>query len=126
MNRSVYLKLIDRVKQGAKLYLSLDGALLSPFSAFSGLRVLTRAHAPQTAEVSFQGETIRMQRDYRLRCESIGAEVLASAFNGDVAFARNRCGEGEVYTLLFPLEHQMACQPGMTDSEDAQPRIPVL
>lgn len=44
MNRSVYLKLIDRVKQGAKLYLSLDGALLSPFSAFSGLRVLTRAH----------------------------------------------------------------------------------
>ena len=121
MNRSVYLKLIDRVKQGAKLYLSLDGALLSPFSAFSGLRVLTRAHAPQTAEVSFQGETIRMQRDYRLRCESIGAEVLASASNGDVAFAWNRCGEGEVYTLLFPLEHQMACQPGMTDSEDAQP-----
>ena len=121
MNRSVYLTLIERAKKGAKLYLSLDGALLSPFSSFSGLRILTRAHAPQTAEVDFQGRKIRMQRDYRLRCESIGAEVLASTGDGDIAFARNSCGQGEVYTLLFPLEHQMACQPGMTDAEDAQP-----
>lgn len=121
MNRSVYLTLIERAKKGAKLYLSLDGALLSPFSAFSGLRILTRAHAPQTTEVRFQDKDIRMQREYHLRCESIGAEVLAFTREGDIAFARNTCGQGEVYTLLFPLEYQMATQPGITDEEDAQP-----
>ena len=121
MNRSVQQMLMERVRQGARLYLSLDGALLSPFSEFSGIRVLTRAHAPESVDVHFAGKTIRMNREYRLRCETIGAQVLACTGDGEIAFTRNGYGNGEVFTLLFPLEKEMACRPGMTDSNDAQP-----
>lgn len=118
MNRSVQELLLHRVQAGAKLYLSLDGALLSPFSAYSGVRVLTRAHDPQRAEVSFAGKTLRLSREFRLHCESVGAEVLARTQEGEIAFTRNALGAGEIYALLFPMEQQMACEPGMTDSED--------
>lgn len=121
LNRSVQAMLMERVQAGAKLYWSLDGAMLSPFSAFSGLRVLTRAHHPQTAEIVLDGRTISLTREYRLRCESIGAEVLACTKDGEIAFAKNSVGAGEVYTLLFSLEDQMASRPGMVDSEQAQP-----
>ena len=120
-NRGVQVTLLERVSRGAKLYLSLDGALMSPFGQFSGLRVLTRAHDPQNTAVLFKDAKIHLSRQYRLRCESIGAEVLARTEDGEIAFARNLYGAGEVYTLLFPAESQMACQPGMVDSDRAEP-----
>lgn len=121
LNRSVQAMLMERVKAGARLYWSLDGALLSPFSALSGLRVLTRAHHPQTAEIELGGRTISLTCEFRMRCESIGAEVLARTQDGEIAFAKNSVGAGEIYTLLFSLEDQMASRPGMVDSEQAQP-----
>ncbi len=121
LNRSVQAQIMERVQAGATLYWSMDGALLSPFSAYSGLRVLTRAHHPQTTEVLLGDKVMRLTREYRLRCESVGAQVLACTQEGDIAFAKNDVGAGAVYTMLFPVEHQMACQPGMVDSDEAQP-----
>lgn len=121
MNLSVQKQLMERVHQGARLYMSLDGVLLSPFASFSGLRVLTRAHAPQETQVLLGDASIRLRRAYQLRCACTGAEALAYTAGGDIAFARNRFGQGDVYTLLFPLEIQMATQPGIVDSDQAQP-----
>jgi len=119
--RHVQKLLAERVKKGARLYISMDGPLMSPFSEWTGLRVMYRGHMPHTARVLMDGTEISMNAEYKLWCESIGAEVLAQTEDGRIAFARNPYGAGEVYTLLYPAEMQMAAVPGMTDSENAQP-----
>ena len=118
LSRHVLLLLLEKVHAGATLYLSLNGALLSPFSEFSGLRVLTRAHHPQRTTICFNETEIEVSRNYRLQTESIGAEVLARTCDGEIAFVRNKYGAGTVYTLLFPIEKSMATEPGVVDRPD--------
>lgn len=121
LTRHVQQLLAERVRRGAKLYISMDGPLMSPFTEWTGLRVMYRGHMPHTAKVTMDGTEITMSAQYKLWCESAGAEVLAKTDDGRIAFAKNAYGEGEVYTLLYPAEMLMASVPGMTDSESAQP-----
>ena len=119
--RHVMLELLDRVQRGAKLYLSMDGPLLSPFSAFSGVRVLSRAHQPGERTVRLEGRDMPMERGFQLEMESVDAQVLARTAEGDIAFSRNAYGAGEVYVLAFPAEKAMAVQPGIVDAVDRYP-----
>jgi len=121
LTRHVQQLLAERVRRGAKLYISMDGPLMSPFTEWTGLRVMYRGHMPHTAKVTMDGAEITMNAEYKLWCESAGAEVLAKTDDGRIAYAKNAYGEGEVYTLLYPAEMLMASVPGMTDSENAQP-----
>ena len=116
--RRVMLEILDRVRRGALLYLSLDGAMMSPFSSFTGLRVLSRAHHAQSTAVDFDGASICVSREFRLQMESVGAQVLARTADGEIAFARNDYGEGQVYTMAFPIEKMIATQPGVVNDTE--------
>lgn len=121
LSRHTEYELIEKVKQGAKLVMTMDGPLMSPFADFSGVRVLTRAHHPRSTTTEFGGTTIPITTQFRVKVESVGAEVMARTAEGDILLARNSLGEGEVWTLLAPIEKIMSVEPGMVDSEDARP-----
>ena len=121
ISRHAMADILRRVRDGATLYLSMDGPLLSPFTEFSGLRVLTRAHAPQETDVVMDGVTMKLRREFRLHFEPVGASVLARTSDGDVALAVNTYGRGKVYTCAFPVELTMATQPGVVDDVDGHP-----
>lgn len=119
--RRVIFGLLERVKAGATLYLSIDNALLSPLSEYTGLRVLTRSRRIGEDTVRFEGEVYHLGESFNLRLESVGAEVLAKNQDGYPVFSKNRCGEGAVYFLNYPLEKITATYPGVVDGPIAQP-----
>ena len=119
--RRTYMDIIERVKNGATLYMSLDDCLLSPFDKVTGVRVLTRYEAISADTVEFAGEKFVMDAPRRICTESVGAEVLARNEKGDIVFSAYKLGKGIVYCLNYPIEYQAAVRPAVTDGENAQP-----
>ncbi len=119
--RRFWMDMIERVKNGATLYLSLDDCLISPFEQVTGLRVLTHSRALSTDTVSYAGHAFPLSSKYRLITESVGAEVLARSDKGDPAFTVHQLGKGKVYCLLYPVETVSGAEPGVTDGENAHP-----
>lgn len=119
--RHVQRMLAERVRNGAKLLMTMDGALMSPFTEWTGLRVRYRGHQPHAAQIVLDNAKVLAEAEYKLWCDSVGAEVLVSTEDGRIAFAKNAYGKGEVYTALYPIEKIASTVPGVTDSEDARP-----
>lgn len=117
--RNIYA-LLDRVREGATLYLSLDDCLLSPFREVTGLRVLTRSKNTASDRVEMDGADYELTSAFRLRTESCGAEILARNDRGDPVFTEYRLGKGRVFCLLYPVEYLAATVPGIVDGDNAQ------
>ncbi len=115
-------EILCRVREdGATLYLSLDDALLSPFSAFTGMKVKTRRVRCQADTVTLGDTVFTMSSQIRLETESVGAAVLAADENGEPVFTKNTYGKGTVYTLVYPIEKQAGTVPAIIDGEAAVP-----
>ena len=121
ISRSQMSVLLDRVEHGAKLYISMDGPQLSPFSAFSGVRVLSRRRSCAAEMAELDGKTVPLSRKYILEIENLRADILARTVDGEIAFSRCAFGQGEVYILPFPIEKTMSTQPGIVDAVDTYP-----
>ncbi len=121
LSRHLCCELLERAKQGAKLYLSIGAALLSPFSSFTGLRVLTRATRPVAHTAMLRGEAFAVTSPCDFVMESVGAEVLCADETGAPLFAKNAYGKGTVYTMIAPIENTTAVEPDMTDSATTPP-----
>ncbi len=117
----VTLDLIERVKKGAKLYMSINNALLSPFETLTGLRVATRSRRVKEDIVNVDGTDFRFWTDFKLKFENAGAEVLLRSNDGNPALTRFRLGDGEVYFCAFPIETEASCRTGVVSGEYAVP-----
>ena len=85
MARERYLELIEKVKNGATLYISNDECILAEFNALTGLI----AHN---------------SRKYKRILKANGAEVLRTDADGNPVFTKFAYGKGVVYYLDYPLE----------------------
>lgn len=121
LRRHTWHELLERVKKGARLYLSHDNALMSPFSEFTGVKVVHRAARTAPDTVSFGGTDFTMTNKYKYVLESVGAKVLAADSKGQPAFTEYACGEGTVYFMAYPIEMYAACEPGVVSGEAAIP-----
>lgn len=119
--RRMWLALAERARAGATIYLSLDDALLSPFTELTGMRVLTRQRAVAPAAVSFDGAAFELVAPFLLTMESAGARVLARDADGRPVFSACELGAGRVFLLNYPIERLAATAPGIVDSPAAQP-----
>ena len=117
----VTLDLIERVKKGAKLFMSLNNALLSPFETMTGVKVKTRCRRTKPDIVELSGEELSFWTDFKLRLEATKAEVLLTAKDGGPALTRFSLGDGEVFLCPFPLELDASCKNGVTSGESALP-----
>ena len=98
-------KLLERVRNGATLYLSLNDTILSGIDDVFGAGVRDRRMTNDTPEFRFDaGFSFTLPRRIRYRMNSYGAEVLGREADGNPAFFRHRFGKGMVYLLNFPLE----------------------
>lgn len=121
IRRHVMLELVERVKKGAKLYISVNDSLLSPFNSITGVKVLTRSRRVKDAIVNLDGSEFRFNSDFKLKLESIGATVIATDDEGNHAFTRYKLGEGEVYFCAFPIELCASCENSVVSGENAVP-----
>lgn len=110
--RSQFEAILNEVREGATLYISLDNGALAPFEAVFGAEVQGREARTAPVEVVCNGETFEFVSPFRLTMRSVGAEVLAREADGNPVFLRNRCGRGMVYLLTVPLELNLGGRPG--------------
>lgn len=125
-HRETYDYLIDRVENGgATLYVSTDNGLLTEFERFFGLRShgVFRGNRAETLHMQTADGTFALPcgGNAHIALESIGAEVLATAEDGNPFFARHRLGKGWVYFLSFPLEEMLWREPGAFADAAARP-----
>jgi len=119
--RHTYMDIIERVKNGATLYMSLDDCLLSPFDKVTGMQVLTRSRSLEADRVKVGDIELDLKAPYRICSRSVGAEPLAYNDKGDVVFSEYELGKGKVYCLYYPIEYIAATEPAVTDGENTLP-----
>ena len=108
-------ELLRRVsEEGAVLYISWDGALLSGFSDMMGAEVLANRERQcgQTVTVAAINEDLPMEGSRKLVLRPVTAQVLATEENGDPALICNAYGKGKIYFLGFGLEQKLCSQVG--------------
>jgi len=93
MARERYLELIEKVKNGATLYISNDECILSEFNALTGL-------------------TVQNSRQNKRIFKANGAEVLETDADGLPVFTKFSYGKGTVYYLDYPIESMLLSEPG--------------
>ncbi len=121
IRRHTMCELIERVKKGAAMYLSLNNALLSPFSELTGVKVKTRSRRTCEDVVSLDGYDFHVWTDFKYVLESVGAKSLATTKSGEPAFTEYKLGEGRVIFLAFPIELWAATRPGVISGESSIP-----
>ena len=108
-------ELLRRVREdGATLYISWNGALLSGFPDMMGAEVIANRERQcgQTVTVTAIHEKLPMQGQRKLVIQPVTAQVLATEENGDPALLCNCYGKGKIYFLGFGLEQNLCIQSG--------------
>lgn len=100
--------LLQRVWEGATLYISNADGYLAEFEKISGVHVI---NSMRSAEEGFiilpengRDQRIAFRREKRTWVEARAAQVLASDSLGIPAFTKHSYGKGCVYYVNFPLE----------------------
>lgn len=116
-SRRFGLELLERVKQGATLYVSLDDAMLAEVKDWFGIEVQTRQQRRAPATIQFEETTFEIPSPYRLVVKLAGADALAVEPDGNPLYTHVAHGLGHVYFLQVPLETHLAQLPGAFDSD---------
>ncbi len=122
--RGQWLELIEAVKGGSELYISIADALLSPFEELVGFKVLRRAKRDGKASFKLdciKGVELSCSSSHRLELEAAGAEVLGRESDGNPCFGSFKLGKGRVHFLTVPLEAALISQAGSFHAENALP-----
>ena len=119
LEKAPYMKLLEKVREGAAAYFSWEDASLSPFEEVFGVEAVSQETRTAPAEFSFAGNTCQVNAPRKLILRSVGAEVLASEKDGNPVFVRNRFGKGTVYLLALPFEFDLANKPNVFEPESA-------
>ena len=108
------MELLDKVKNGANLYISYYNSLFRDFPEISGLKVRGRRFADGPLNMELGEDCIvldKISELYKYNIESCDGEVLVAA-DGQPVFVRKSYGKGNIYTLLYPLEKMLSEKPG--------------
>jgi hypothetical protein len=123
ISRRRLMALLDRVRSGATLYLSLDDGMPSEFEALTGLVPQWRQRRAAGGTVHLEGlegtPTIPAAGRFGLTLEATRAIVLGAEPDGNPGFSVVEYGRGQVYFLNTPLEMTMARTPGAFHSDEA-------
>ena len=117
MNKEQYDTLKEKVRAGARLYISNNFGFLTEFSQFTGLHIKDSENARENGEMEFEGSTLAFTRQRRFVIEAVEAEVIACDNLGMPCFTVQQYGKGEVYYLNFPLEKMLS---GMKDGFETE------
>jgi hypothetical protein len=114
-------ELLEKVKNGAVLYISNDDGNIGPyFPEFTGLNVISIKKSPVTDVVTIDDGTkkkieLELRTDKKLFLSAGKAKILGSDQSGNPAFTCMDYGKGKVYFLNYPLEKYLSTKSGAFD-----------
>lgn len=102
-------RLLEKVREGATLYVSWNDAIIAPFEEITGAKVKSNSARSTDFEITLKnGETFKMSAPRKTVLMPFDAEVLASEQNENPALLLHRLGKGKIYFLTSPLETALA------------------
>ncbi len=114
-------ELMEKVKAGAVLYLSLNSGLFRDLPKITGVEIACREQIQYPVSMQLNGETLPIKTQFFYHPESVHGEVLAACENGEPVFFRHALGKGCIYLLTLPLERHLAQTHGVFHKEDTPP-----
>jgi len=123
MNRADWLSILDKVKEGAILYVSIDQGFLSHFLEPAGIEVVTSQNRNASVDfISNDGyiKPFSMNAGRKLNIKTTTAKVLAHETDGNPLFTMNSYGKGKIYFLDMPLEMNLTNTPGAFTENPAE------
>ncbi len=114
--------ILKRVEQdGASLYISMDGGMMSEFSLVTGFEVAYKNRTIHNRTANLCDEKIPMRTMYDMILTAKSAKVLAADENGVPMFGVNDYGKGKVYFVSSQLETYAATTPMFADGDNFRP-----
>ena len=102
-----YNALLDKVRDGADLYVSIDDAVFSEFQSFSGLKVIDSYNHPDQGYADVAGEIVHFERKCTYNVRPTTATVLVSDDRGNPFITVNTLGKGRVFFVNAPIEQNL-------------------
>ena len=125
IGRRAWLALLEKVRSGAKLLLSLSGnCVLSTFREAVGMEIDARYQ--EACSVSFTlkshpEEILEARGAYRSLVKAERAEVLAADADGNPMMTAASFGKGQIFFVNLPLEQQSVENGGCFHGENLNP-----
>lgn len=117
--KEYWFKLLEKVKQGATLYMSLDDAYLPTFNEPLGIEVAVnekrRGAVSFEAKINSEALSFTSRSERKLKIDPKKATVLAAEADGTPLFLKTSYGKGVIYLLTFPLENNLTTTVGAFD-----------
>lgn len=123
INRKDWLGILDKVKEGASLYVSYDQGFLSHFLEPAGFEVVTSQNRNEQVNfVSSDGsiKPFSMSAGRKLNLKATTAKVLGKEADGNPIFTVNNYGKGKIYFLGLPMEMNLTRKPGAFTENPAE------
>ncbi len=115
MPKQRWQALLQRVRDGAELYISLDDGYLLEFEQTTGLEVRGRGRRTEEAVLTLSGRDghvgMRLNGSFKLDVCAARAKVLAAEADGNAVFTVCPYGHGHIYFLSLPLETELIRRP---------------
>ena len=105
-----YNQLLDKVYNGAVLYVSNGDAFFNKREEVFGASVISSEDTYDSGTFTFNGSVIPYERYCKVGIEPTTAQVLANDGNGKPIFTVNNFGKGKIYYLNSPLEDMLSRQ----------------
>lgn len=109
LSRQREVELLERVKAGADLFLSLGDGVIERFEEFTGVRVKSRSQRKRPYRLLLNGhDAFQIEAPLQYEFELRGAAVIGIEESGEPALLRNKIGRGQVFLMSAPLETALA------------------
>lgn len=112
--------ILAKVENGASLYISMDGGMMSEFVKTTGFEVVTKSRSTHAHTAELDGVKIGINSQFDMVLSAKTAKVLATNEDGTPVFGVNEYGKGKVYFVSFQPETYASKTPGFVDGENAR------
>lgn len=117
--KDYWQKLLDKVKTGATLYMSLDDVYLPTFNEPLGIEVSTnekrRGNINFSAFLNNDSIHFTTNAERKLTINPLQTTVIAKEKDGNPLLLKASYGKGFIYLLTFPLENNLTTTTGAFD-----------
>lgn len=118
-------QLLDKVRDGATLYMSSNDGYMLNFAELTGLTVQNRRRRASDAVAYLQGNRgnipLTIPSKFKLDFRNDRGEVLAAEADGNPVLTKASYGKGTVYFCALPVELAMSQQPGVSYNPEQFP-----
>lgn len=118
MNAQSFDDLMEKVKNGATVYMSMDDVYMTGFEKYMGVELITKYQSKANHTVELAGKKLDVFANCAVELSPTTAQVLARDQKGEACFFKNSYGKGTVYVFTYPLESYLHGVANGLDTED--------